>query len=126
LVDQRPWSAGRAGGVAGAGLWAGMWQAPTLEVPGDGRAPGRARVERWLGAPLSPGRAGAGDRFAFLATHRRLEFRVWRAQRVQAAASRRLAGAADARGAAASRWITRRELAGLAMSSPQRRLLGVL
>jgi A/G-specific adenine glycosylase len=118
LVDRRP------SGEAGGGLWAGMWQAPTLEIPGEGRGPGRARIERWLGEPLAPGRAG--EQFTFLATHRRLEFGAWRAAPLEAGVARRLVRQAEARGAAASRWVSRRELAQLAMSSPQRRLLGVL
>lgn len=120
LVDRR------AGGKAGGGLWAGMWQAPTLEVAREGRGPGRVALERWLGA-------GAGrvaelaevDRFEFLATHRRLVFRVWRAGKLEAGVARRLVAAAAARGAVESRWVSRGELGGLAMSSPQRRLLGI-
>jgi A/G-specific adenine glycosylase len=106
---------------AGVGLWAGMWQAPTLELAGEGRAPGRVRVERWLGA----GPVESGERFEFLATHRRLQFSVWRAGQLRPGSGRRLVAGAESRGAVESRWVARGELARLAMSSPQRRLLGV-
>src|SRR5690606_16739079 len=121
----------------GGGLWAGMWQAPTLEIGGEGRAPGRERVEAWLGA----GSLAAGARFEFLATHRRLRFQVWRAGRLEAGVARLLVGRAGARGggggggrggggggrgAGGSRFGRRSGLGGLAMSSPQRRLLGVV
>ncbi|MFG0283782.1 MAG: A/G-specific adenine glycosylase [Phycisphaerales bacterium JB039] len=111
LVDRRP----------ARGLWADMWQAPTLEVPGDGRAIARRRIEQWLGVCD----LAAGEPFEFLATHRRLKFVPWQAPRLANGLARGLRDSAEARAATESRFVTRRELAGLAMSSPQRRILQV-
>ncbi len=110
LVDRRP----------DRGLWGGMWQAPTLEMPGVGRPIGRQRIQRWLGVEGLE----AQPPFEFLATHRRLLFRPWLAPRANGAA-RALLEAALQRGAVESRFAPRRELPELAMSSPQRRMLGV-
>lgn len=84
-----------------SGMWAGLWQAPTLE--GRARAR-RATVERWIGAP-----AQRIERFDHGATHRDLEFEVWSA-----------AGPVSRAGAV---YKSPREIAGLGLSSPMRRIL---
>lgn len=62
-----------------AGLWAGLWQPPTVER--TDRAPTAAEAWAWAGGsprgngPAPPRRAGA---FEFLTTHRRLLIEVWR------------------------------------------------
>lgn len=74
LVEQRggPARQGRAG--AGAGMWAGLWQLPTLER--DDRSPIESEVVEFIG--LKPGRIHLVQSFEFLATHRRMSFDVWR------------------------------------------------
>ena len=59
------------------GMWAGLWQAPTLERPD--RAPRRAELLRWLGSPRDPGqRLERAESFAHNTTHREVAFDVWR------------------------------------------------
>ena len=83
------------------GMWAGLWQAPTLE--GRRRA-ARRRVEAWIG-----GGVRRVERFEHATTHRRVEFEVWRADR-------------DAR-CSGGVWKTRREVGRLGLSNPMRRIL---
>jgi A/G-specific adenine glycosylase len=97
LIEQRP----------GTGMWARMWQAPTLER--TDRAPTRAELARAVDAPAAGLTLRA--RFEFLATHRRMLFDVYHAT------SR--THAAPARG----EFRPRSALARLPMSSPQRRAL---
>lgn len=86
------------------GLWAGMWQAPTLERPGR-RATAR-EVARWIGAPVV-----RVERFDHGLSHRRARFEVWSALGWEGVAR---PGAAFRSPGAVSR---------LALSSPQRRIL---
>ncbi len=89
------------------GLWGGLWQAPTVEDPDRPITP--ARLHTVL--PLETTRHI--DTFDFQTTHRTLRFRVYEASprpRARLATSGR-------------RWASHRELASLAMSSPQRRIL---
>lgn len=62
LIEQRP---------AGGGLWAGQWQAPTLED--DARAPGARRVAAWIGVRS----VRLADRFVVQISHRTVRFSVW-------------------------------------------------
>lgn len=99
LVEQR----------APSGLWAGMWQAPTLER--DDRAPTARELGRWLGAG-TPLRHGA---FEHATTHRLVAFEVWTIDALAPADRRRLA-----RG---RRWATRSDLDALPLASAQRKAL---
>lgn len=97
LVEQRP----------GTGLWAGMWQAPTVE---DGeRPPTRDAVAAAVGLA---GKSLAPDAaFEHQTTHRRVVFEVWRA----AAGTEFVA----ARGL----WMGLEDLSRVALGTPQRRML---
>lgn len=97
LVEQRPPD----------GMWASMWQAPTLEC--EGRAPTSTRVRAWAGV----GKLLLVERFDHLTSHREVRFTVWKA--------------AD-RGAAvpnesARLWRTAAQIHRLGLSNPQRRIL---
>lgn len=85
------------------GLWAGLWQPPTLER--NGRGATRNQLEAWVGAPVV--RVGA---FEHRTSHRRVRFRVWRAKTASAPS---LPG----------RWRSARQLERLAISNPHRRIL---
>ncbi len=85
------------------GLWAGMWQPPTLE--GNGKPATKKQIETWLGAPVS--RVAA---FEHLTSHRRVKFRIWRPQTSQDTS---LPGD----------WRTARQIERLALSNPHRRIL---
>jgi len=97
LIDRRP----------SEGLWGDLYQAPTLES--FGRVPTASDLRRYL--PLA--RTRRLFSFEFMTTHRTLRFDVYEGVRTPGA---RLAG----RG---RRWMTRAEIASLALSSPQRRIL---
>lgn len=84
-----------------AGLWAGMWQPPSLE--GD-RAPTRSRLTSRLKL-RAVSREGA---FTHLTTHRAVRFSVW-------------AGEGD--GPDDARWLAPGDLDTIALSSPHRRIL---
>ncbi|RMH28248.1 MAG: A/G-specific adenine glycosylase [Planctomycetota bacterium] len=84
------------------GLWAGLWQPPTLERPG--RAPAARSVRDWAGGPVV--RAGA---FEHVLSHRRVRFRVWRGELAPA----------ESRGV----FKTRGQIGRLALSSAHRRIL---
>lgn len=88
-----------------SGLWAGLWQVPTIEST---RPRGAEAVRRAMGLARRPVRGGA---FVFQTTHRELRFVVWHA------------GGGDAPSPLRGEWREVGELAGLAMSSPQRRVL---
>jgi A/G-specific adenine glycosylase len=92
LMEKRPAS----------GLWAGMWQPPTLERVGA--RPTRAEIAAYFGAP-SLKRLGS---FIHRTTHRDITFVVYQAP------------AADDTG---RRWVTPAQLAKLALGNAQRRAL---
>lgn len=97
LIEQRPTR----------GMWANMWQAPTLERAD--RPPTRAELARAVGlraALLAPAQP-----FEFLATHRRLLFTPYHIESPQ--------NFRPAKG----RFIAPGALTSLAMSSPQKRVL---
>ena len=85
------------------GLWAGMWQPPTVESPG--RRPTRKAVGAALGAE---GLRRVGG-FVHTTTHRDVHFTVYGAERIVAAGRR---------------WFTPAQAAELAMGNPQRRIVG--
>ena len=87
-----------------SGMWAGLWQAPTVET--EGLAPTRAAIEAM--APGGPVRKIAT--FEHLTTHRRFEFTVYSAP-------------APRRRAANQRWATAAEIEKLALARPQMRIL---
>ena len=93
------------------GLWAGLWQAPTLEGEQI-----HAAAELRAAFNLPP-RADLtlANRFTFHATHREVVFRIWLAAGLDAAALEFLA-----RG---RRWCTRDQADDLGMPSPQRRII---
>ena len=95
LVEQRD----------GKGMWAGMWQAPTLER--EDRAPTRAELARAVG--VAAGMLERVDAFEFLATHRRMMFEVYRARAKAKFTARR------------GEFQTHGRIARLGLSSPQRR-----
>ncbi|MBL0927896.1 MAG: A/G-specific adenine glycosylase [Phycisphaerales bacterium] len=96
LVEQRP----------GRGLWAGMWQAPTLESPKPVTAPALAR---WFGVP----RLRRLARFTHHLTHREVRFSVWAQPE----------GDAPPGAGAPRRFATIRQIAGLPLANPHRRIL---
>jgi A/G-specific adenine glycosylase len=97
LVEQRP----------GTGMWAGMWQAPTLE---DGVAAiGAEAMAAAVGLPRRALRPESG--FEHQTTHRRVLFQVWRAEVEPGFAARR------------GLWMRADKIANLALSNPQRRIL---
>jgi A/G-specific adenine glycosylase len=106
LIEQRP----------GEGLWAGLWQAPTVESM---KPLTRAGAARALGLAASALREA--ERFEFRATHRRMEFIVFDATEAGASA---LADREGAGGKSAGReWAGRAELRARGLSVPQRRIL---
>lgn len=93
LVDRRP----------DDGLWAGLWQPPTLER--KRQAARKQDIERWVGSPIEQ-----VDSFEHLTSHRRVYFRLWRP-------------AEPAMVDLPGEWLSRRRIARLALSSPHRRIL---
>ena len=102
LVEPRP----------ATGLWAYMWQAPTLESPET--APPAATLHDWLGLrTLIPTRS-----FRHATTHRDVTFHVWTSPALPAAAAARLKSRRPA-----ARWLTPTQIAALPLSNPQRSIL---
>lgn len=95
LVERRPET----------GLWAGMWQAPTLETAGRASA---GKIAAWLGV----GKVRRLGGFTHLTSHRAVVFSVF-----EAAAEEPL------RASGARRWV--RSLSGLAIGNAQRRVLNM-
>lgn len=86
------------------GMWAGLWQAPTLER--TDHPPTRAQLQRHLNLK----NLKHAHTFEHLTTHRRVIFHVWSAR-------------ADARSFRPNRWIAPGDLHTIALSAPQRRIL---
>lgn len=95
LVEQRP----------PRGLWAGLWQPPTLET-NDGPAKSAA-----VGAMLGLSKVRKRTAFEFLTTHRLVRFTVWEAETED--------GGSAMRGA----FKTSNQIKRLALGTPQRRIL---
>jgi A/G-specific adenine glycosylase len=92
------------------GLWAGLWQPPSLES--HRRAPARTTLARLVG--LAPEALVRAEAFEFLTTHRAVQFVVWGA-RAEATGSRRQSSE--------RRWLTRAGIAGLPLAAPHRKIL---
>ncbi|MHB1157116.1 MAG: A/G-specific adenine glycosylase [Phycisphaerales bacterium] len=98
------------------GLWAGMWQWPTLEEAGDGGMKGRPRkwrdeVEEWAEREFGVKADAMHEvgHFTHITTHRRIAFHVW---------------LADAAAPAANHlWRTREDAINLPMSNAQKRAM---
>lgn len=91
------------------GLWAGMWQCPTLESPGVIESAALAAfVEREFG--LAADLEAPAAQFTHQTSHRRIEFRVWRP------------GAFRGR-VRAARWVCREDLGRFPLSNAQKRVL---
>lgn len=86
-----------------SGLWAGLWQPPSLERPA--RAASRREIESWIGAPVE-----RIDAFDHTLSHRRVRFRVWRTTTRPATLP-------------PGHWRTRRQIESLGVSNPHRRIL---
>ncbi|USN98263.1 MAG: A/G-specific adenine glycosylase [Phycisphaeraceae bacterium] len=95
LVERRP----------ATGLWAGLWQPPSLER--DDRPPEPRDLAEALGLSIRGNQPA--ERFTHQTTHRRVEFGVWHADHARAGAGRV--------------WRSRLQLESLALGSPQRRIL---
>lgn len=102
LVEPRPAS----------GLWADLWQAPTLESAEA--PPARAELRRWIGLDTLT----AEGSFRHGTTHRDVFFHVWRSQSVDAPTARRLRSVR-----LQSRWLPRSKVSTLPLSNPQSRIL---
>lgn len=87
------------------GLWARMWQAPTLE--GSDAEARASEVAEAVGLVETVLR----ERFTHQTTHRRVEIAVWEGWLGRGRRPRR------------GRWASRAEIEGLALSNPQRRIL---
>jgi len=96
LVERRP----------EAGMWAGMWQAPTLE-----REAGPAKA-RELAALVGAGSVRKVGGFVHQTTHRVVYFEVWTP-----------GDAPDAAAGDGRRWLSPEAVSGLALASPHRRIL---
>lgn len=88
-------------------MWAGLWQAPTVESMDA--AVTAAEAARLVGLPAR--RLRPESSFEHQTTHRRVEFRVWRAE-----ADTRFV---PPRGV----WMTAGRIERLGLSRPQRRIL---
>lgn len=99
LMEQRP----------GKGMWAGLWQAPTLESAE--RPVSAGEVAAAIG--VRAGLLRPESNFEHQTTHRRVLFCVWRAEVDERAAA----------GISRGLWMTAAKAAGLGLSNAQRRIL---
>ncbi|MEO0511633.1 MAG: A/G-specific adenine glycosylase [Planctomycetota bacterium] len=99
-VEQRPAS----------GLWAGLWQAPTIER--DDRPPAADELAALADLPAVTPTA----RFGFATTHRAISFEVY-------TPAARAGTASPQPSTDRFHWKTQEQIASLALSSPQKRLL---
>ncbi|MCC6675616.1 MAG: A/G-specific adenine glycosylase [Phycisphaerales bacterium] len=110
LIERRPRT----------GLWAAMWQAPTLESPAGPDEPGPTarQLPRLLHLPgLNLGPRPV-ETFTHATTHRLVQFRIW-----TAAAPRDFAPGPGPAGDQPREWKKQDQIAMLAISNPQRRIL---
>jgi A/G-specific adenine glycosylase len=96
LIEQRPHT----------GMWAGMWQAPTIQR--KDRAATRAEIARLVGTPAAA--ISQDSTFEHQTTHRRVLFSVWRGRGVHGKSTR-------------GEWVMPEKIATLGISNPQRRIL---
>lgn len=101
LLEQRP----------AAGLWAGLWQPPTLELVDPRDEPTAPVLRRLLKLTGARGLHRTGD-FVFKTTHREVRCVVWGCE---------LSGKAAPK---SRRWVAQNELRTFGLSSPVRRMLG--
>jgi A/G-specific adenine glycosylase len=94
------------------GLWAGLWQAPTLEAPE--RAPSPGDLREWLG--LS--NIHSEGSFRHGTTHRDVVFHLWRSPPLARAAAGRVGRARPG-----AEWLAEERIRALPLSNPQRRIL---
>lgn len=106
LLVERRGLRGKSGG-----MWGGLWQAPTHEHARDSAPRGLAGLLELRGVRIGK----ATLEFEHITTHRRVLFRV---RRVKVSAAGKLLSLERER-----RWATREEVAELALSNPQRRIL---
>jgi len=102
LVEQRPET----------GLWAGLWQAPTVETLGLKRPPTAAAIARQLHLEPAHVPHRIAD-FIHNTTHREVKFRAWAASGLVDPDSITTTG----------QWLTPAQIAALGISNPQRRIL---
>jgi len=91
-----------------SGLWAGLYQAPTLERPDRPATP--AEIRRAFGLPAGRAALRRLPAFDFQTTHRQCRFEVFEAAKPQSPPSD-------------WRFLPKSAIADLALSSPQRRIL---
>ncbi|MFM7050884.1 MAG: A/G-specific adenine glycosylase [Planctomycetota bacterium] len=106
LLEQRPTGGGRGG------LWAGLWQPPTVESA-DGASLGPSAAARLLSLSVTLARAGE---VPFATTHRQVLFAVFEA---------RVRGKGAALAVQGRRWVAPDELPSFALSNAARRVLGL-
>ncbi|MCC6427470.1 MAG: A/G-specific adenine glycosylase [Phycisphaerales bacterium] len=100
LIEHRP----------STGMWANLWQAPTLEDPTAAKPATRCRLEHWLNLkPLT-----LIERFTHQTTHRTVHFTIWKAARPTPTSAHQ---------SPTRQWATREQISELALSNPQRRIL---
>ena len=104
------------------GMWAGLWQAPTVERPHAESAMPTREVLEMLGLPVT--RATAGSAFAFVhqTTHREVLFSAI-AVAVDAKAAQNVVKVPEGHSAVERRWVGESDLAGLGLSNAQKRIL---
>ena len=112
LVERRP----------AKGMWAGLWQAPTVErLHAESAMPVR-EVLGLLGLPAV--RASAGSAFAFVhqTTHREVVFSAI-AVELDTKAAQKVVEIPSGHPAVERRWVKESDLAGLGLSNAQKRIL---
>jgi A/G-specific adenine glycosylase len=98
LIERRPTT----------GLWAGLWQAPTIE---SDEPLAEGEVQKRLGLLRPPESLGG---FPFATTHRDVVFEVWGVEARGLASNQTKAGRL---------WVSHKELGRFGLSTPQRRIL---
>jgi A/G-specific adenine glycosylase len=93
---------------ADSGMWAGLWQAPTIERAD--RAPEADEIAQALGTRAAD--LNAVESFEHVTTHRLVRFEVWERR-----------GEGRGRLPAGCRWLSRAGISRLGLSNPQRRIL---
>jgi A/G-specific adenine glycosylase len=106
----------------GKGMWAGLWQAPTVERPGAESATPIGEVVAALG--LRGARVGEGVYgFTHQTTHREVVFEAREGRAKDAKAAAGMLKVPTGHAAEERRWVTAAELKGLGVSNAQKRIL---